>query len=156
MKWCKKHYGCKTLAECRAYADEWLSTRLVLSPYTQKLEACTSGYRTIPLTEKSQKILEDVERISPDSEYLFTQADGERMTSRSFNYWLEKYCRDAGITFKSSHCIRRTFASRLFAAGMPLAEISVYMGHEDIETTKGYIYNYYEIEQNRSYMNKAL
>lgn len=116
----------------------------------------SSGYRTIPLTEKAQKILKEVEKLSPDSEYLFTQANGERMTSRSFNYWLEKYCRDAGVTFKSSHCIRRTFASRLFAAGMPLAEISVYMGHEDIETTKGYIYNYHEIEQNRSYMNKAL
>ncbi|MBH1940037.1 site-specific integrase [Mobilitalea sibirica] len=57
---------------------------------------------------------------------------------------------------QNGDCIRRTFASRLFAAGMPLAEISVYMGHEDIETTKGYIYNYYEIEQNSSYMNKAL
>ena len=78
------------------------------------------------------------------------------MTSRSFNYWQEKYCRDAGVTFKSSHCIRRTFASRLFAAGMPLAEISVYLGHQDIQTTKGYIYNYREIEQNRSYMNRAL
>lgn len=116
----------------------------------------SSGYRTIPLTEKAQKILEEAKKLSSDCEYLFTQADGERMTSRSFNYWLEKYCRDAGVPFKSSHCIRRTFASRLFAAGMPLAEISVYMGHEDIETTKGYIYNYHEIEQNRSYMNKAL
>ncbi|WP_408626506.1 hypothetical protein [Anaerocolumna chitinilytica] len=26
---------------------------------------------------------------------------------------------------------------------MPLAKIRVYMGHEDIETTKGYIYNYH-------------
>lgn len=116
----------------------------------------SSGYRTIPLTEKAQKILEEVKKLSPNSDYLFTRENGERMTSRSFNYWLAKYCRDAGITFKSSHCIRRTFASRLFAAGMPLAEISVYMGHEDIETTKGYIYNYHEIEQNRTYMNKAL
>lgn len=116
----------------------------------------SSGYRTIPLTEKAQKILKEIERLSPNSEYLFTQSNGQRMTSRSFNYWLEKYCKDAGVTFKSSHCIRRTFASRLFAAGMPLAEISVYLGHQDIETTKGYIYNYHEIGQNRSYMNKAL
>ena len=116
----------------------------------------SSGYRTIPLTEKAQKLLEEIEKLSPNSEYLFTQTSGERMTSRSFNYWLEKYCKDTGITFKSSHCIRRTFASRLFAAGMPLAEISVYLGHQDIETTKGYIYNYREIEQNRSYMNRAL
>ena len=40
--------------------------------------------------------------------------------------------------------------------GIPLEEISVYMGHEDIETTKGYIYNYNEIEKNRAYMDKAL
>lgn len=116
----------------------------------------SSGYRTIPLTDKAGKILEEVKKLSPNSEYLFMRENGKRMTSRSFNYWLAKYCRDAGISFKSSHCIRRTFASRLFAAGMPLAEISIYMGHEDIETTKGYIYNYHEIEQNRSYMNKAL
>ena len=116
----------------------------------------SSGYRTIPLTEKAQKLLKEIEKLSPNSEYLFTQTSGERMTSRSFNYWLEKYCKDTGVTFKSSHCIRRTFASRLFAAGMPLAEISVYLGHQDIETTKGYIYNYREIEQNRSYMNRAL
>ncbi len=116
----------------------------------------SSGYRTIPLTDKALKILEEVKKLSENHKYLFTQSNGERLTSRSFNYWLWKYCRDAGISFKSSHCIRRTFASRLFAAGMPLAEISVYMGHEDIETTKGYIYNYHEVEQNRSYMNRAL
>jgi integrase len=116
----------------------------------------SSGYRTIPLTDKALKILEEVKKLSEGHVYLFTQSNGERLTSRSFNYWLWKYCWDAGISFKSSHCIRRTFASRLFAAGMPLAEISVYMGHEDIETTKGYIYNYYEVEQNRSYMNKVL
>ena len=95
----------------------------------------SSGYRTIPLTDKAQKILEEVKKLSEGHEYLFTQSNGDRITSRSFNYWLAKYCREAGVSFKSSHCIRRTFASRLFAAGMPLAEISVYMGHEDIETT---------------------
>ena len=116
----------------------------------------SSGYRTIPLSKKAKKILEEIKKLSPDSEYLFTQSDGERMTSRSFNYWLEKYCRDAGVKFNSSHCIRRTFASRLYAEGMPLGEISVYMGHEDTETTKGYIYNNNEIEKNRSYMDKAL
>lgn len=40
IKWCKKNYGCRTLDECRQYVDEWLTTRLELSPYTQKLEAC--------------------------------------------------------------------------------------------------------------------
>jgi len=49
-----------------------------------------------------------------------------------------------------------TFASRMYAEGMPLEEISVYMGHEYTDTTKGYIYNYNEIEKNCAYMDKAL
>lgn len=71
----------------------------------------SSGYRTIPLTDKALKILEEVKKLSENHKYLFTQSNGERLTSRSFNYWLWKYCRDAGISFKSSHCIRRTFAA---------------------------------------------
>lgn len=30
------------------------------------------------------------------------------------------------------------------------------MDHEDTDTTKAYIYNYNEIEKNRTYMDKAL
>lgn len=37
-KWCKENYNCKTLEECRPYADEWLKTRFNLSAYTVKLE----------------------------------------------------------------------------------------------------------------------
>lgn len=115
-----------------------------------------AGYRTLPLTDKAQNILHEVIKLTKGQTYLFTQGNGKRMTSRSFCYWLDKYCRLAGIPSKSSHCIRRTFASRLFAGGMPLEEISILLGHEDIETTKNYIYNYYEVEENRSLMNKSL
>ena len=115
-----------------------------------------SGYRTIPLSDKAKKILLFLQEVNKDYEYLFTTSKGKRMTSRCFAYWLRMYCTEAGIPYKSSHCIRRTFASRLFAAGMPLEEIATYMGHEDIETTKRYIYNYKSVEENRAYMNKAL
>ena len=39
--YCKEHYGCKTLEQCRTYIDEWLQIRSEkgLSAYTQKLEA---------------------------------------------------------------------------------------------------------------------
>ena len=40
LKWCKNNYSCKTLEECRPYANEWLETRSNLSAYTQKLEVC--------------------------------------------------------------------------------------------------------------------
>ncbi len=115
-----------------------------------------AGYRTILLTEKAITILEEVKNLSDGNQYLFTQSNGKRMTSCSYSYWLRKYCKEAGIPFKSSHNIRRTFASRLYSIGMSLEEISMYMGHEDTDTTKKYIYNYNEKSKNRALMNKAL
>jgi integrase len=40
-KWAQKAHGCRTLAEARAYVDEYLINRIErgLSPYTQKLDA---------------------------------------------------------------------------------------------------------------------
>ena len=38
VKWCKENHGCKTLAECRPHADEWLQSRFHLSPYTVTME----------------------------------------------------------------------------------------------------------------------
>ena len=46
--------------------------------------------------------------------------DGERLTARAVTYWISKYCRDAGFTYKSPHCTRRNTASRLSNAGMTL------------------------------------
>ena len=37
-KYCKAEHGCKTIEECRKYADEWLMTRRELSAWTQKME----------------------------------------------------------------------------------------------------------------------
>lgn len=39
VKWCREQHNCRTLEECRRYADEWLASRSELSAYTQKLEA---------------------------------------------------------------------------------------------------------------------
>lgn len=39
LTWAKSKYKCKTLAQARLYADEWIQTRIdTLSPYTCKLE----------------------------------------------------------------------------------------------------------------------
>ncbi|SHO46613.1 hypothetical protein [Anaerocolumna xylanovorans] len=32
IKWCKEHYGCRMLSECRQYVDEWLMERSILAP----------------------------------------------------------------------------------------------------------------------------
>ena len=41
VKYCKKQHKCKTLADCRAYVDEYLESRSDLSSYTLKLDVAS-------------------------------------------------------------------------------------------------------------------
>lgn len=86
-----------------------------------------SEYRFIPLTDKASEIIRKARELNPEGEFIF-ERDGERLTARAVTYWLSKYCKDAGITYKSPHCTRRTTASRLNTAGMPLDKIRDILG----------------------------
>ncbi len=114
-----------------------------------------SEYRFIPLTDKAKDIIRKAKEFNPDGEFIF-ERDGERLTARAVTYWLSKYCRDAGITYKSPHCTRRTTASRLSNAGMPLDKIRDILGQVDEKTTLGYIYNPNTEQENLDIMNKAM
>ena len=46
-----------------------------------------------------------------------------------------------GVSTKSSHKIRKTYASNLNAKGVPLDCIREELGHADASTTLAYIYN---------------
>ena len=93
--------------------------------------------------------------LNPDGEFIF-ERNGERITARAVTYWLSKYCRDAGITYKSPHCTRRTNASRLSTNGMPLDKIRDMLGQVDEKTTLGYIYNPNTDQEKLNIMNAAL
>lgn len=44
VSYCKEHHGCKTLADCRPFVNEYLQHRSsYCSPYTVKLDACSIG-----------------------------------------------------------------------------------------------------------------
>ncbi len=53
----------------------------------------------------------------------------------------EYYAERQGIETKSSHKIRKTYASKLNANGVPLDAIREQLGHADLSTTLSYIYN---------------
>lgn len=114
-----------------------------------------SEYRFIPLTNKAKEIIRKTRELNPDGEFIF-ERDGERLTARAVTYWLSKYCRNSGITYKSPHCTRRTTASRLSNAGMPLDKIRDILGQVDEKTTLGYIYNPNTEQENLDIMNKAM
>lgn len=114
-----------------------------------------SEYRFILLTDEAKKIISKARELNPDGEFIF-EKNGERLTARAVTYWLSKYCKDAGVTYKSPHCIRRTTASRLSTAGMPLDKLRDMLGQVDEKTTLSYIYNPNTEQENLDIMNKAL
>lgn len=97
----------------------------------------TNDDRFVVLVPKAKAILE---KLDMTGTYLF-ERDGERLTSRKIAYVLEKYAERQGIATKSTHKMRKTYASRLNANGVPLDAIREQLGHANLSTTLSYIYN---------------
>lgn len=97
----------------------------------------TNRDRFVPLVPKAIELFGKIDHVS---DYIFTR-DGARLTSRQINYVLEKYAERKGIMTKSSHKIRKTYASRLSANGVPIDCIRENLGHSNLATTLEYIYN---------------
>lgn len=108
--------------------------------------------RYVALVPKAIGILN---KIPKQGEYIFIR-DGERITSRQINYVLEKYAERKGVKTKSSHKIRKTYASRLNANGVPLDCIREQLGHNNLSTTLGYIYNPLTEKETYDLITKAL
>ena len=101
----------------------------------------TSRDRFVALIPKAYSILL---MLRPDNydpnDYIFKK-DGKRLTSRKINYVLEKYAERMDIKAKSSHKIRKTYASNLSVSGVPVDEIRKQLGHTNLSTTLSYIFN---------------
>lgn len=93
--------------------------------------------RYVALIPKAIAILD---KIPHEGEYIFMR-NGERIHARQIAYVLEKYAKDNNLEVKSTHKMRKTYASRLSANRVPLDEIRLQLGHSELTTTLGYIYN---------------
>jgi integrase len=60
-------------------------------------------------TNVAKDIIRNARELNPEGDFIF-ERNGERLTARAVTYWFSKYCRDAGITYKSPHSTRRTTA----------------------------------------------
>ena len=72
--------------------------------------------------------------MNPCGEYLF-MSNGKRTISTRFNYWFYKACDAINIPRRSTHKIRKTYASTLIDANVENSIIKYQMGHSDIKTT---------------------
>lgn len=112
----------------------------------------TNRDRYVPLVPKAISILE---KIPKQGSYIFMR-DSERITARQIAYVLEKYAERQEIATKSTHKMRKTYASILNAGGVPLDCIRELLGHSNLTTTLGYIYNPLTESETYDLISKAL
>ena len=107
---------------------------------TAKTEA---GDRKVLLTKDVSELLRKIaEKSDPSSEFLFSDAELDRYPAKKFRDRLYRLCKKLKLPSRSPHDIRRTYASKLYEAGVPEHLIIKQMGHIDFSVTKAfYIYN---------------
>ncbi len=112
----------------------------------------TNRDRFVVLVAKATDILEQLDH---QGNFIFMR-NGNRITSRQIAYVLEKYAERQGLSTKSTHKMRKTFASNLNASGVPLDCIRELLGHSNLNTTLGYIYNPLTEKETFDLISKAL
>lgn len=141
--WCDENHLHIVREEIRNQTD---------NSYTVAEHTKTNRDRFVILVPKAIEILRKIDR---QGEYIFMR-DGKRITSIRIATILRKYARHEGVALKSSHKLRKTYASNLNANGVPLDCIREMLGHSNLNTTLGYIYNPLTENQTYDLITKAL
>lgn len=108
----------------------------------------TDRYIDIP-----NKAMEIFNLIPRTNEYIFVR-DGNRLHTRQIAYILEKYAERQSIAVKSSHKIRKTYAS-ILSNSVPIDCIREMLGHSGLQTAYSYIYNPLTEQQTHQLINNA-
>jgi site-specific recombinase XerD len=103
--------------------------------------------RCTPLTKQAVAVLKGwIKDRALESEWIFTTAQGSRLSGDAVQGLLAKYQHLAADTCPglkkkrvTPHVLRHTFAMELLQAGVDRTVIALWLGHESIETTHIYL-----------------
>ena len=104
--------------------------------------------RAVPLWTRTSRSLrqwfDEEGEATPD--YAFRNARGDRLTRQGVTHLLDQACQRArercpSLATKrvSPHVVRHTTAMHLLQAGVDVATIALWLGHERLETTHHYV-----------------
>lgn len=124
----------------QVYPDPETGKRVCTVVYKPKTDA---GER-FPAVPTSVRWIFDKLKEYPTGEWMFMAKDRHRynkfsrITEKTFCRWMKKSCEEAGIEYRSSHKLRKTYASALLDAGVDEKYITDTMGHVSIQTTRDF------------------
>ena len=98
--------------------------------------------RIIYLPKQALDTISELKKLNPNEKGFIFVKNGKRIRSKWMNYYIRKACREVGIPERSTHKIRKTYASTLILNKVDEKLIQKQMGHTDIATTRKY-YDFY-------------
>ena len=97
----------------------------------------TDKERTINLPEKAIQALETLKKNMTESKdgYVMCTREGNPVRPRTLRNVLDAVLKRAGLKNAGLHSLRHTFASILFAKGVPVKIVSEILGHNSVQVT---------------------
>lgn len=96
-------------------------------------------YRVVPMTKRLQAALQAHRHLR--GERVLYADDGTEVTAKVLQRWMARAQRRAGLRATGAlHILRHTFCSHLAMRGAPALSIQQLAGHENMQTTLGYMH----------------